>query len=347
MGYTLEYACHTHPYRDNIVTNIPFWATNVVNNCFAISPDDKVMLITDEPGDYIRDPLRAAIQAAKPADLWEYVLMEKDRPLLELPQVWLDHIDEFDACIELFTKVAPGGEGRSRLQRVNYLAGKSIRYAWAYDISPDILDNEMSADYNEVAALTLRLNDRMQNASDVHITTASGTDFKMSIKGRPVRPDTGQFSAPGAHGNLPAGECYVAPLEDSANGLLVVDKSFPGILIEEPIRMTFENGRVVSIEGGEEAEHLKATIQAGEKQPNGEGCRTIAELGIGTNPKARLTGATITDEKVMGTIHIAIGHNQGTYGGVNAAPIHMDGVVGDAMLMIDGKTFIDAGKFLV
>ena len=81
---------------------------------------------------------------------------------------------------------------------------------------------------------------------------------------------------------------------------------------------------------------------------HGENCRVIAELGIGTNPKARLTGNLMTDEKVMGTIHVAIGDNASpSYGGVNPAPIHIDGVVGKPTLVVDGKTLIEDGKYLV
>ena len=81
---------------------------------------------------------------------------------------------------------------------------------------------------------------------------------------------------------------------------------------------------------------------------HGENCRIIAELGIGTNPKARLTGKLMTDEKVMGTIHIAIGDNASpSYGGVNQAPIHIDGVVGQPTLVVDGETLIEEGRYLV
>jgi leucyl aminopeptidase (aminopeptidase T) len=89
-------------------------------------------------------------------------------------------------------------------------------------------------------------------------------------------------------------------------------------------------------------------IADAETKPTGEGSRTIAELGIGTNPYARITGNVMTDEKVMGTIHIAIGHNAvPPYNGQNRAPIHLDGVMGQPTLTIDGDTLIDNGEYLV
>jgi leucyl aminopeptidase (aminopeptidase T) len=189
---------------------------------------------------------------------------------------------------------------------------------------------------------------RLQGKDKVHITTPLGTDLTFSIAGRDVKEDTGLIHQPGEFGNLPAGECFVAPLEDSAQGVLVADKSFPELVVKQPVRMTFEKGRVVAVEGGAEAEELLRRIAYGEQQEYGANCRVIAELGIGTNPKARLTGKLITDEKVMGTIHIAIGDNATpTFGGANRAPIHIDGVVGQPTLVVDGETLIEGGKYRV
>ena len=70
--------------------------------------------------------------------------------------------------------------------------------------------------------------------------------------------------------------------------------------------------------------------------------------GDRTNPNARLQGNVLTDEKVMGTVHIAIGHNAlASYGGQNRAPIHLDGVIGQPTLVVDGETLIENGKYLV
>ena len=324
----------------------PAWATNIVHKCMAIQPGERVMLITDAGLPDVHAALRAEIEAIGPGELWAYVVQDSQRPLTALPQAWLERIDTFDVGIEFFATVYKPDEHASRAQRVERLVGKSIRYAWGAHIDQGILDNELSADYEEIGAITYRLAERLQGAREVHVTTALGTDLQMSIAGRRVLPDAGLFHQPGTFGNLPAGECYVSPLEDSANGVLVVDKSFPDILIKEPIRLTFTDGRVTDIAGGSEARQLEAMIAEGETRPNGEGCRTIAEFAIGTNPMARLTGNVMTDEKVMGTVHVAIGNNTGTYGGANAAPIHLDGVVGDATVVVDGEMLIEAGKFL-
>jgi leucyl aminopeptidase (aminopeptidase T) len=222
-----------------------------------------------------------------------------------------------------------------------------MRFGVGLNIDQAILENELMADYNEVADITQRLYQHLQGHSEVTVTSPLGTDISMSISGRQVATDPGIVRTPGFR-NLPSGECYVAPLETSANGVLVVDKSFPRIVITEPIRLTFERGRVTKIEGGKEAKQLEKILAEGETKPAGEGCRTIAELGIGTNPYARITGNVMTDEKVMGTIHVAIGHNaMPPYNGINVAPLHLDGVMSAPTLTVDGHVLIDNGKYLV
>jgi leucyl aminopeptidase (aminopeptidase T) len=93
----------------------------------------------------------------------------------------------------------------------------------------------------------------------------------------------------------------------------------------------------VSIEGDPGASHLERAIQEGESKPEGEWSRVVAELGIGTNPRARLQGNLMTDEKATGTIHVAIGRND-MFGGLNPAPVHIDCVVGEPTLRVDNQT---------
>ena len=72
----------------------------------------------------------------------------------------------------------------------------------------------------------------------------------------------------------------------------------------------------------------------------------VAELGIGTNDRARLTGKIITDEKVLGTAHVAFGHNKGSYGGDNEASIHVDGVMADASIWADDTLVVERGRLV-
>jgi leucyl aminopeptidase (aminopeptidase T) len=323
------------------------WAKNIVHTCMNVSAGEKVLLVTDEPMAPMRQQLTAEILAAAPTQVWSYILPNAARPLPEYPAALHQVAAEADVALVFYDHVPPEETpGRLAFWRTCY--ANHTRVGYGAQIDDSMLENELSADYTAIAAITHRLKARLQGKDKVHLTTSLGTDLSLSIAGRDVKEDTGLIHRPGEFGNLPAGECFVAPLEESAEGVLVVDKSFPELVIKQPVRMTFEKGRVVAVEGGAEAEELLRRIAYGEQQPYGANCRVIAELGIGTNAQARLTGKLITDEKVMGTVHIAIGDNASpSYGGVNHAPIHIDGVIGQPTLVVDGETLIEAGKYLV
>jgi len=325
----------------------PIWAHNIVHTCMNISAGEKVLVLVDQPLMSVQAVLLTEVYAANPAEVWQFVFADDVRPLLEFPSEVHCMAAEADAAIVFFARVPPE-ETPGRLAFWRTCHEHQTRVGYGAQIDDSILLNELSADYQEVAAITRRLKQRLQGANRVHVTTCLGTDLVCSIAGRDVKEDNGLIHQPGLFGNLPAGECFVAPLEDSANGVVVVDKSFPELLLSEPVRMRFEAGRVVAIEGGAEAEEIERRIAFGEQREYGQNCRVIAELGIGTNPRARLTGKLITDEKVMGTIHVAIGDNSlPSYGGANRAPIHLDGVVSRPTLVVDGETLIDAGRYLV
>jgi leucyl aminopeptidase (aminopeptidase T) len=323
------------------------WAKNIVHICMNISAGENVLLITDQAMAHMRERLMAEILAAKPGQVWTYVLSDAQRPLVEYPPLLHRVATEVEAAM-VFYSHSPPEETPGRLDLWRTSRENGTRVGYGVQIDDKILANELSADYQKIATITQRLKERLQGKDQVHVTTPLGTDLNLSIAGREIKTDTGLIHQPGQFGNLPAGECFVAPLENSAEGVLVVDKSFPELVVDQPVRIVFEKGRAVAIEGGAEAQELLRRIEYGEQLENGENCRVIAELGIGTNPKARLTGKLMTDEKVMGSIHVAIGDNASpSYGGTNRAPIHIDGVVGQPTLVVDGESLIENGGYLV
>ncbi|MBN1563598.1 MAG: aminopeptidase [Anaerolineae bacterium] len=326
----------------------PRWVENIVDVCLAIQPGEKVLLITDEPMAVMRQLLTERIAAIGPAELWAYTVPDAVRPLPHYPDLLYQVAEQADVILSFEHRRDPEVETPRALEMFQAFERGQARFATGPMIDHSILDHELSADYHEIAALTNRLGDRLEGRASVRITTALGTDLELAIQGRSIKRDTGMIHTPRKMGNLPAGECYVAPLEDQTNGVFVVDKSYPGMLLNQPIYLTVERGRVVQIEGGAEANQLRAIIQDAERKPHGEGSRVVCELGIGTNPNARLQGNVLTDEKVMGTVHIAIGHNAlASYGGQNSAPIHLDGVIGEPTLVVDGETLIKNGQYLV
>lgn len=316
----------------------PQWVMNVIHTCMGLQRGEKILVVVDEPLSHARDALLPEAAKTDPAELWSYTFPNASRPFGEYPSALLTLMTQVDAIILLLAsmdtaKELPAWNGG----KAAIVKGKARAGIGAF-IDQSILDREMSVDYEQIAAFTLSLAKRLRGSSTARVTTALGTDLRLSLAGREWKTDTGKLRGQGVFGNLPAGETFIAPIEDSAEGMLVIDKCLPGLLLSEPVRMVFEKGRVAHIEGGAGAEYLQKAFAQ-----HGDAARVIAELGIGTNPMARLQGNIITDEKVLGTIHVAIGRND-FIGGTNVAATHIDGVVSQPTLVIDDKVLIDNGE---
>lgn len=207
-------------------------------------------------------------------------------------------------------------------------------------ITKEIMERCVDVPYEDMKERTKGLAAKLKLADNVHITSPGGTDLKLSVKGREWHGcDAGIYDEPGKWGNLPAGEAFVAPVEGTANGVLVVDASMAGVgKLEMPIKIEIKDGYAVGFKGGEEAKKFKAMLD----KVGGRKAFNVAELGIGTNPKAKVTGNVLEDEKVLGTCHIAFGSNA-LFGGKVDVPIHVDGVVrkpairaGETLIMENG-----------
>lgn len=202
-------------------------------------------------------------------------------------------------------------------------------------------DGAACADYAEVERRTMALTERLTYAKTARIEK-DGHVLTMDLTGRDGVASPGVYRAPGASGNFPSGEAYIAPLEGGANGSVVIDGSMVGIgTLAEPLVATLENGRLVQAEGGDAngayAEQLSILFARPE---NG----TIAELGIGTNERAKLCGIILEDEKLYGTVHVAFGTNA-SFGGVTKADCHYDGIVLRPTLYLDDECVIRDGEF--
>ena len=187
-----------------------------------------------------------------------------------------------------------------------------------------------------------KLGDIIDKGKEVKIITKLGTNLTFSIEGRKAfGRDSGLFTKKGSFGNLPTGEIFVAPIEWTANGIYFVDASFAGIgELKSPIRIYVKRGHAVEIDG-EKADVLAELLDSAGKE-----ARNIAEFGIGTNEKAKITGNILEDEKVIGTCHIALGNNVG-FGGKTRVQLHLDGIIKNPAIFVDENKILDKGKFLL
>ncbi|MBM4158848.1 MAG: aminopeptidase, partial [Ignavibacteria bacterium] len=199
----------------------------------------------------------------------------------------------------------------------------------------------LNADARKVIELTKKISEILNPASEIRVVTKKGTDITMPMKGRKVIESTGVLLNKGDWGNMPSGEVYLAPWEDKSNGIIVIDGSMAGVgLVETPITIEVVNGYAENIQGGKEAQKL---IELLDKV--GRDARAIAEFGIGTNYKAQLIGEILEDEKVYGTVHIAFGNNVSMGGSINVKS-HLDGLIKEPDVYVDGKLIMEKGNLL-
>lgn len=318
---------------------LPVWAANAIH-CLGVVSGERVAVLVDES--LIDAGLRVCDAAvAAGAGVSMTVLPDSTRPIAMADAPFVASLSEVDAVLFWIGSTAPSEFGAHRYPIYQRAREMGARIAFGAEIDEDILTHEMSADYDAVRTLSAALAERLGGRQYVRVTTPRGTDCTFDLEGRSWLIDDGRVTAPGAFGNLPGGEIYIAPIRSGAEGVCVIDCSIaiPGLgILEEPIWLTFEGGRIVDVAGGAEADRVREVIAEA-----GEGGDIVAELGIGTNDEARLTGSIITDEKVLGTAHVAFGDNTGNYGGDNESTIHVDGVMADASIWVDGKLAIERG----
>ena len=200
-----------------------------------------------------------------------------------------------------------------------------------------LLSKGLQADFISLRPQVEQVANLLTTGDVVRITTSQGTDLRLSIKGREGRALTG-FANTKDISAVHCIESSIAPVEGSAEGVLVVDGSIPGVgLIDTPVVVEFKRGKAVSITGGKEADLFrKILIERNDEDGN---IYHAGEFGIGMNPECELENSMLSDEGVFGTIHVALGTNA-YIGGVIKAKGHYDMVVKDAMVEIDGVTIL-------
>lgn len=248
------------------------------------------------------------------------------------------------ACImsEVDVILAPTSRSLSHTLARRKANAAGARVASMPGITKDSAIRTLTADYGRIAKLSEKIAQIMTAGTSARIMTSRGTDITLSLGDRIGQPDTGIYHMPGDFGNLPAGEAFIAPVEGTAEGILVVDGAMSGVgALEDGIRMKVESGYVTEITGGPGAKILEKSVAH-----LGKPARNIAELGVGTNDCAIITGKVLEDEKVLGTVHVALGNNIG-FGGTCDVPIHLDGIILRPTLVIDDQVIIKDGVLQV
>ena len=239
------------------------------------------------------------------------------------------------ADVSLFLAQEPkGSEADARFALLQAVTGHGGRQIYLGFVDRELLEGELSEPAADLSGTAERLLAELDGTKEIHVTAPAGTDLRLRVEGRPWLTDARALE-PGKMANYPGGEVFVAPLADGADGVLVADLTVPYTvesLVDEPVRLRFERGRVVSIEGGRAADMLRDLVLEA-----GTGADVIAELGIGFNPAVKPRGHVMLDEKAAKTAHVAIGRNTGPYGGDNEAAIHVDCIFSQPSIRADER----------
>jgi len=302
----------------------------VVNTCMGIRRGEDVLVITDPPRIRIAKSIAGAARELG-AEATLICMPVGKRHGQEPPEPVALAMRYFDVIIAPTTYSLTHTQARLRACKAG------ARIATMPMITEEMMrSGAMLANYSKVAKLTKKVVARLDKASDVEVTTKAGTDLKFSIQGREAHPDTGIYHKPGDFGNLPAGEAFIAPVEGTGEGLVVVDGSMLDTATGR-INITIKRGLARKISGGLAKRLIRMLEEVGPK------ARNLAEFGIGTNPKARLMGNVLEDEKVLGTCHVALGDNS-TFGGKVRASSHIDGIFKRPTVKLDGKVLMQDGR---
>ena len=306
----------------------------VVEDCLAVKPGEEVVVVCNPATLGLAERLRAAAEALG-AEAVLTVMAEREQHGTEPPK------SVAAAMLEADVLLVPTVQSLSHTAARRAATDAGARAATLPGVTEEMLARVMSADMPELRRRGPALAELLTEGSEAHITSADGSDLTLSIEGRIAIPDSGELGEAGAFGNLPCGEGFVSPHHDAGGGKLVVDGVIASIGIpEDPVELTIADGALVDATGEMGEELMRQLRAAG---PDGT---RVAELGVGTNEKATLTGELLEDEKLLGTVHVAFGASAGI-GGEIQVPVHLDCVVMKPSLTVDGQEVVREGELLV
>ncbi|PSQ10261.1 aminopeptidase [Halobacteriales archaeon QS_5_70_15] len=205
-------------------------------------------------------------------------------------------------------------------------------------VTPEMMtEGAMTADFAAVRETTALVCAALSAADAASVTAPAGTDFETSLAGRTALPLDGFFHDYG-FANLPPGLAVASPVEGTAEGRIVLDHAMDGLgALDDPIELAIEDCRATEVEGGPDADRLRELLAAGAGDPY-----NLAEFALGTNPAARLTHDLAECKKRLGVLDVALGDNT-SIGGETGSDVHLDAVVTDPTVRLDGTTVVRTG----
>lgn len=209
----------------------------------------------------------------------------------------------------------------------------------------DMVWRAIDIDYVQLSHEAERLALLLNSSSCIRITNEKGTDITVNVEGRPILKDDGIIDEEDVRRgdkiiNLPAGEVYVAPNEDKSEGTVAFDFAFQGGASCGTLTVKVSKGRVSVLDDSRESLFFEEILShsTGDRD-------VIGEIGFGLNPCiTHIVGHQLTDEKLVGSIHLALGENR-MYGGKNESDLHWDLIVSEPTVWVDGVVLMKKGVY--
>jgi leucyl aminopeptidase (aminopeptidase T) len=313
-------------------------AHRVIADYMAVKPGERVLLVVDtRTSPAIYESLAAAAHAVG-GDPVIAMMTPRAKSGMEPPEPIAAAMVKADVIIAAASRSMYHIEAKNQAK----LAGARGVFNAPFE-EDGWINGAMTADFVEIRKQAERLRDRLVRGKRAHVTSPAGTDVSMVIENRkPVGWLTGVCRNRGEVSAFPGGEVSLPPLEGTTEGRIVIEHIMTDIgRLAQPITWVVEKGEAVRFEGGVEAAQLERHVE-GVKN-----ARNIAELGIGINPRSRLTGGITEVKKRLGTAHMALGDSAAGYGGKVSSDVHLDGMIMNVRIEVDGEVIAENGRVLV
>ncbi|NPV82699.1 MAG: aminopeptidase [Candidatus Aminicenantes bacterium] len=306
-------------------------AEKAIFQSLKLKPGENFLLVTDKQKMEIAEALAFYAKKAG-AETTTYLMTETLRPITEPTKLFKLLTEKADVITYLLDARIQEKPFRGFMVSQGM---KLSRICMMPGITVDMMERLVNIDFTRMNEFTKKVIRAMKDADRVIIENEAGTNISFSVKGREWHNDNGDIGKKGKHGNLPAGECYTCPVEETFTGKLVIS------LIDDKLghgEMEFKEGRLLRWKG----KGIEAIVKNIGSDQTGF---IIGEFGIGTNPGARICPNMLEAEKAFGTVHFAIGDSYGI--GKNKSKHHYDALVDKVTIIAKGKYIAKNGKFLI
>ena len=306
-------------------------ADRIVGQCLSLRKGECMLIIADVDRKSVGEAIFHAARKIETVPMLA-ILPPRERPSQEPPDPLARFMLECDAIV-----LATGTSMTHTMARVRATKA-GARIASLPGVTEESMGGGISADYDEIGRILRIIERKTRNVRKVHVTSAGGTDATFSVKGRAwITEDTGLARRRGDVTTLPAGEVFVAPVEETAEGRLVFDARLHG-LVEQPATLVLKDGYATRIIGG------KAAVA--EMNRGGKEGRNLGKFGIGLNPKARPRGDIVEAQKALGSAHFVFG-GSAPFGGKVACDVRVDGIMTEVTVEFDSTPIMERGKLLI